>query len=759
MNKKPALVDPRIKPLLEHLGYLSLYPPQEQALSKGLLDGRNLLITTPTASGKTVIALIAAMNILKKGLKVVYLTPLRALTTEKFQDFRIFEELGLFEREIKVRVASSDYSSSGRELAHADVIVLTNEKMDSLIRHRSEWIHKVGLFVADEVHLIGERERGPTLEMMLTKIRKMYSHAQVLALSATVKNSSEIARWLDCELIDSNWRPTRLVEGVYAHGSLLLNDIDKESFKKLSSSVWNPSTAAIDVAMECIEDGGQAMIFGETRKRTISLAQKAAQAVYKKLDTVARKSAANIASEILEKGEDTEITRTLSDLVSKGVGFHHAGLGVLTRNLLEKSFKTGVIKLLTTTPTLAAGVNLPARRVILASVFRYDSEYGGNMPISILEYKQICGRAGRPRYDTFGEAIIIADARVNAEEIYDHYILGTPEPICSQLTNDRSIRIHILSTISTLPGIKKSEIYDLFGSTLLAQSKSKASIMSRLDSAISYLERQSLIKSRNNRYISTEFGKQISLLYIDPSTGVEFRNAVESIENKTRGDKRTAIVGISDSSEHESAFSAHDCHKDSEYSDRDNNDKNNCSHTLGFLHLITNSPDFYPKFALRKKDIEEFCSDIEQHRNERIRPINEYECSRSFWALHKWINESTDKVLSDMIGIEPGDMHRIVEVAEWLTYSLYEVAKIMRRSDLLIEIHRLRLRIKYGVKEELLALIRLKGIGRVRARSLYEAGFTDLSKIANASEAHLSAVSNIGPTIAKTIKEQMQNKN
>jgi helicase len=704
------------------------------------------------------IALIAAMNILKKGLKVVYLTPLRALTTEKFQDFRIFEELGLFEREIKVKVASSDYSSAGRELAQADVIVLTNEKMDSLIRHRSEWIHEVGLFVADEVHLIGERERGPTLEMMLTKIRKMYSQAQVLALSATIENSSEIARWLDCELIDSNWRPTRLVEGVYEHGSLRLNDADKVS-KKLSSSAWNTSTAAIDVAMECIEDGGQAMIFGETRKRTISLAQKAAQVVYKKLDTIARKSAANVALEILEKGEDIAITRILSDLVSKGVGFHHAGLGVLTRNLVEKSFKAGVIKLLTTTPTLAAGVNLPARRVILASVFRYDSEYGGNMPISVLEYKQICGRAGRPSYDTFGEAIIIADARVNAEEIYDHYILGTPEPICSQLTNDRSIRIHVLSTISTLPGIKKSEIYDLFGSTLLAQSKSKASIMSRLDSAISYLERQSLTKSRNNRYISTEFGKQISLLYIDPSTGVEFRNAVESIENKIRGDKRTAIVGISDSSEHESAFSAHDCHKDSEYSDGDSNDKNNCSHTLGFLHLITDSPDFYPKFALRKKDIEEFCSDIEQHRNEQIRPINEYECSRSFWALHKWINESTDKVLSDMIGIEPGDMHRIVEVAEWLTYSLYEVAKIMRRSDLLIEIHRLRLRIKYGVKEELLALIRLKGIGRVRARSLYEAGFTDLSKIANASEAHLSVVSNIGPTIAKTIKEQMQNKN
>lgn len=757
MSKKPRLLDPRIKPLLEHLGYSSLYPPQEQALSKGLLDGRNLLVTTPTASGKTLVALIAAMNILMKGLRVVYLTPLRALTTEKFQDFRILEELKLFDRRIKVKVASSDYSSAGRELAQADVIVLTNEKMDSLIRHRCEWIHEVGLFVADEVHLLGERDRGPTLEMMLTKIRKMYSQAQILALSATIENSNEIASWLGCELIESNWRPTKLVEGVYDHGSFLLNDGKESRSRKITTSAGTHSTAAVDVAVECIENGGQAMIFGETRKRAISLAQKAAPIIYNKLDKLERKSAAKVALQISEKGEDTEITRNLSELVSKGVGFHHAGLGVLARNLVEMSFKTGVIKLLTATPTLAAGVNLPARRVILASVFRYDAEYGGNMPISVLEYKQICGRAGRPSYDTFGEAIIIADVRTNAEEIYNHYILGTPEPICSQLTNDRSVRIHLLSTISTLPGIKKSEIYDLFGSTLLAQNKGKASITFGLDSAIDYLERESCIKSKNNRYISTEFGKQISLLYIDPLTGVQFRNAIESVENKIRGDKKS-FASIGEYDDGEGNDSIHTFHKNRNFYDSNDN-KYNHNHTLGFLHLITESPDFYPKFALRKRDIEEFCSDIEEHRSELIYPINEFECSRSLWALYRWINESTDKILSDKIGVEPGDMHRIVEIADWLAYSLYEVAKLMKRSDLLVEIHRLRLRIKYGVKEELLKLIRLKGIGRVRARSLYGIGFTDLTEIANASEAQLSAVSNIGPTIAKNIKGQLQNKN
>ena len=751
MNKNSALIDPRIKPLLDHLGYSSLYPPQEQALSRGLLDGRNLLVTTPTASGKTLVALIAAINILKKGLKVVYLTPLRALTTEKFQDFRVLEKLNLFDRKIKVKIASSDYSSAGRELAEADVIVLTNEKMDLLIRHRTEWIHDVGLFVADEVHLTGERERGPTLEMMLTKIRKMFSGAQILALSATIANSREIADWLDCDLIESNWRPTRLVEGVYEQGILHLHDGKKSKIRKLSSLGGGiSSTAAIDVALECIEDGGQALIFGETRKRTISLAEKATLAIYKRLDNSARKSAAEVASEISEKGEDTQITKVLSDLVSKGVGFHHAGLGVLTRNIVERSFKAGVIKLLTATPTLAAGVNLPARRVVLASVFRYDSEYGGNMPISVLEYKQICGRAGRPSYDTFGEAIIIADSRVNADEIYDHYILGTPEPIRSQLTNDRSVRIHLLSTISTLPGIKKSEIYDLFGSTLLAQSERKAHMTFRLDSAINYLENEVLIKSKNNRYISTEFGKQISLLYIDPLTGVEFKKAIDSVENKSGGNKKN-IVGRNDLYHFDNDLSV--------YTDNQVGNIYNTKHTLGFLHLISDSPDFYPKFTLRKKDIDEFGADIEPHRNEQIYPLNDYECSRSFWALYKWINESTDRILSDRIGVEPGDMHRLVEVAEWLAYSLYEVAKVMRRSDLLVEIHDLRLRIKYGVMEELLSLVKLKGIGRVRARSLYGAGLTDLSKIASASEAQLSAISNIGTLTAKTIKDQLGNKN
>src|SRR5918994_337337 len=661
-----ALTDSSIRMLLSHLGYSSLYPPQEMALKHGILEGKSVLMTTPTASGKTLIAMMAIYKAPKKNRKAVYLTPLRALASEKYNDMKVLENLN-FGRKIRVMVATGDYDSPGKELAAADVIVLTNEKMDTLFRHNAEWLDDIGLFVSDEVHLIGDRERGATLEMMLTKIRKHYPQSQIVTLSATVANSDEIADWLACELIESDWRPTKLVEGVYEHGIIRMSD--GTTFRVNSSGI----SSAVDLAIDSVDGGGQALIFAETRKRTASLAAKAAEAVYKRLDKAARELAVKTSSEILARGDDSEITKTLAKLVSKGVAFHHAGLAPSSREIVESSFRKGVIKLLTATPTLAAGVNLPARRVVIASILRYDSEYGRNLPISVLEYKQLCGRAGRPQYDTSGEAIIVSEFGANAEELYDHYVLGSPEPLRSQLSNDNAIRFHLLSNIATVPGMKKPEIHDLFSRTLFARQYRSATVEFKVESALEYLEQAAATK-----------------------------------------------------------------------------------HALGFLHVITDSPDFYPKLSLRKTDYDHLSILIQRRGNELLYPISEYDCSRSFWALCWWIEETTEKVLSDKIGVEPGDMPRIVEMANWLAYSLYEVAKVLRRGDLMPELYNLRTRIRYGVKEELLPLVVLEGIGRVKARALYNAGFTDVAKIAKASQAKLASVPKIGPTVADKLKLQLK---
>ena len=172
--------------------------------------------------------------------------------------------------------------------------------------------------------------------------------------------------------------------------------------------------------------------------------------------------------------------------------------------------------------------------------------------------------------------------------------------------------------------------------------------------------------------------------------------------------------------------------------------------------MITTSADFYPKLSLRKKDFEELSSLIHQHGHELFYQISEYDCSRSLLALYEWIEETSDRMISDNVGVEPGDMHRMVEIGGWLAYSLYEVAKLLKREDLLIEIHHLRTRIKYGVKEELIPIVALEGIGRVRARALYDAGLTDQRKILQVSNSKLSAISKIGPTVAAKLKEQLK---
>ncbi len=753
-----SLKDENLQKILLEIGYDSLYPIQEQAISNGLLRGENLLITSPTASGKTLIAIMAALKKMEKKEKVIYMTPLRSLASEKYHDFLALNSINFINNNNKnlatvaknidfeknslaknkkgeegkqknfiVKLAMGNYDSPGNDLLNADIVILTNEKLDALIRNDSELLSNVGLFVIDEIHLMGDKDRGPTLEMMITKIKKFYQEAQILALSATVSNSKDIAEWLNCKLIENNWRPTELFEGVYDSGIIRMNNNTKIKI----NNYYNFQSIPVSVAIDSLESGGQAIIFAETRKRAASLAAKSVQGVFRLLDKDQKEKANKSALQLSKISDDTDITKNLIEMVSKGVGFHHAGLSQPIREIIEDSFKKGIIKLLVATPTLAAGVNLPARRVVLSSILRYDYDIGTNIPISILDYKQFCGRAGRPQYDTFGEAIIIPESGMNSEELYDHYILGTPEPINSKLFNEKALRFHILSTISTIPGMKKSELYDLFLNTLFAQNYRKSTIVFKIDVALESLEKWNLIKSKNERYIATDFGKKTSILYIDPLTAIEFKNELDTLNEINTNELLKAITR----------------HTQNEY--------NNL--IIKFLHVISECSDFYPKLGLRKKDMDYFYSFVNKYMDEDLLfDLNEYNCSRSFLGLYEWINEGSERNLSDRLGIEPGDMHRIVESADWLLYTLNEFAKLFKRDDVLETLADLRIRTKYGVKQELLPLIKLEGVGRIRARALYNAGFIDIKTLKSIPESTIASISKIGPSIAKKIKKQLR---
>ena len=690
---------------LKSEGFGKLYPPQADSVKSGLLDGTSILVSAPTASGKTLIAMLAILSYLfKNNGKIIYLSPLRALAAEKFTEFKKLEKITLGKK-IKVGISTGDFENIEKNLEKSNILILTNEKMDSIIRHGVEWVEEIGLVISDEVHLIGDETRGPTLEMILTQLKQLDTKPQIVGLSATITNSDEIANWLDCKLIKNDWRPVPLSEGVSDGGEVTMNDGKTFEFER--SLRGTP----IDLGVQSVMQGGQSLVFAETRTRSKSLATKAADVISKMLEKNELKELEKTSKKILSQNEHTEIVKTLAILVKKGVAFHHAGLNQNCRETIEKEFRKGTIKLLSSTPTLAAGVNLPARRVVISSVNRYNGKIGRNMPISVLEYKQLCGRAGRPQYDDFGESIIVGTG--NTEDLIEHYIDGEPESIISKITDDKSLRTHVLSVVVTHPGIKKEEILNFFLETLGGLQSRKTTLKFAIDISLRFLSSEYLLIKKGERYAATEFGKKTSMLYIDPLTATHFRNAVEHVSKDRK-------------------------------------------HTFGFLHLISNCEEFFPKFSLRNKDYESVSLMIENNSSELLEPISEYDCSRSLLALQAWITESSELSLSDSLSIESGDMHRMAEMANWLSYCLREISKHVERADLLEELDDLRRRIVYGIQEELLDLVRVKGIGRVRARILYKHKIKNLDDLSKISTSKLAEIDKIGPTIADNIKSELR---
>lgn len=195
-------------------GVTELRPAQVKAVDAGLLDGNSLLVCTPTASGKTLIAELAAVSaILNHKGKVVYIVPLKALASEKFSDFK--KRYGSF---LKVALSIGDFDSSDPYLADYDLIICTAEKLDSIIRHHAPWVRMVAVVVIDEIHLLNDPGRGPTLEILITMLRQLLPKSQLIGLSATIGNPEELADWLDAGLVIDTWRPVRLHQGVYRDG-------------------------------------------------------------------------------------------------------------------------------------------------------------------------------------------------------------------------------------------------------------------------------------------------------------------------------------------------------------------------------------------------------------------------------------------------------------------------------------------------------------------------------------------------------------
>lgn len=708
-----------VKAVLARAGYDTLYPPQEDAIGAGVLEGKNLLLASPTASGKTLVAeLVILKSILENGGKALYLTPLRALSSEKYEDFRKYTTIEKAPgRRIRVALTSGDYDSSDLHLANFDIIISTNEKADSILRHRSSWIADVSVVVADEIHLLTEADRGPTLEVVLTRLLKVNPNIQIVALSATIKNATEIGEWLKATPITTEWRPVPLREGVYYDGQIQFKD---------GSSRFIPRTdtnAVFDTALDVVREGGQVLIFAETRRTAVDIGRKASALLRRHLPRSDRRGLEILAQRILATGERTRLGENLAEQILNGAAFHHAGLTAGHRRIVEEVFKSGRLKILSATPTLAAGVNLPARTVVISSYERYEPGYG-RYPISVLEYKQFCGRAGRPKYDKFGEAILIARTEDEQDYLMKNYALAEPERIWSKLGAEKVLRPHVLSTIATRFATSDEGLIRFFAKTFYAFQYDPKMIRSKLGDILAFLNKEQMIEYEGQELKATRFGRRVSELYIDPVSAVVLRDGLY-----TRAKQVTEV---------------------------------------SFLHLISRTPDIAPKLYPRRGEDEMLELFTREHQDEYMCEIPEYygdtngvtyeeflseiKCAR---VLYEWINETSEDGILEVHKVEPGDILRMVDTAKWLLHATRELAELFGHKDLMKPTYELQIRIAKGVKAELVPLVELEGVGRARARALYNAGYRSLGELKHVSVTDLMNVPLIGPSLAKKIKEQV----
>lgn len=706
-----------VKKLLTGEGVSELFPPQEEAIKAGALEGQNLVLASPTASGKTLIAeLCMTKHILERGGKTLYLTPLRALASEKYSEFTKYSKLINNGQKIRIALSTGDYDSSDQRLSRYDIIITTNEKADSLLRHRSGWISDITLVVADEIHLLSDSSRGPTLEVTLTKLRETLPNAQYLALSATVKNAEEVAEWLNAKSITTEWRPVKLIEGVYLKGSVLFNDGTEIKIKR--DRHQNPS---INLAMHVVQHGGQALVFANTRRRSVTFAKRASAALKNGLTKNDKRLLKSIQEKILETGERTRLGEILADVVINGSAFHHAGLSSGHRKIVEDSFRQGTLKIISATPTLAAGVNLPSRMVVISSYERYEAGYG-RYPISVLEYKQMAGRAGRPKYDNLGESVLISKTEDERDYLLESYIHAKPERLWSKLALERTLRAHVLATLASGFAQTEEGVYDFFEKTFHAHQYGSRSIGEMVTKVLRFLLKEKMIEYKEKYLRATTFGSRISELYVDPLSAVNIRD------------------GLAKGTEH--------------FTD------------LSFLHLLSHTPDISPKFYPRSSEFDYLSSYVDQHSDEfmiSIEDINEWDFDyevllgelKCALVLEAWINEMSEEKILESFNVQPGDLHRLVETGKWLIYTMYELSHLFGYKEYIPKILELQKRIQPGVTSELLPLVGLRGIGRVRGRMLFNAGYKTIGDLKRASLNDLIIVPSIGSRVARSVKEQV----
>lgn len=488
-------------------------PAQKAVIESGYLDDdENYIISIPTASGKTVLGVLAALKTVLNGGKAVYAAPLLSIQNEKVKEFKNFEKHG-----IKV----------GRHPSSSDLSVMVFESFDTLTRFSWDTLRDVDTLIVDEFHMIGEYSRGPTLESAITRAKIINPNIRIIALSATLQNIDEIEEWLESKTVTHDYRPVPLNKEV----------LDCEMFE-----LKNKNDVIVKIIEKSIEDNSQALSFVSTRRFTESLSTYVAKKINKKLTKEQKEKFKEVADKLLEvpkkKGSlPTTTCLKLAESAEKGVVFHHAGLFNEQKEIIEDEFRAGNILMIAATPSLMYGVNLPSKSVVIRDYTRWTSNGPANIPV--FDYEQMSGRAGRPQYDSEGNSYLIAKTMDEAYDLKERYVEGEVEPTTSKLVDNKDAIVkQIIAQIAS--GLSKNidELSDFFEKTLYGyQMKNNPSMAAfasdsikwEIEAALEFLLQNGIVRATPEGLKTTDFGNLISKSNYSVETAVKIKEYVSDI--------------------------------------------------------------------------------------------------------------------------------------------------------------------------------------------------------------------------------------
>lgn len=472
-----------------------------------LLRGDNVLIIAPTSSGKTFIGEVLAVHAASTLHRAIYLLPFKALAEEKYIEFsETYRDLG-----ISIVVSSGDHSEYDTDIRRGDfgLAIIVYEKLAQLLVQSPGIISDCHLMVIDEVQMIRERARGPLLEMLLTRIKRLQPSPQIICLSATVSDSGGLDSWLGAKVIEVTNRPVPLWECVLEEpGTVTVHNVaDKQTETRdlgLHVPVSDKETM-LDALIKGLTPEQQMLVFRTQVDATERTASKLAQLLPVRLVS------GDVRERIMSL-EDSPLRSFLERNIERRIAYHNAGLSVEERRLVEALFQEGVLQVIVATATLAAGVNLPADIVVVADHRRYDFGQRTMLAIDVAEYKNCAGRAGRLGKRTAGTSVLLTEVAGQTKILENAYIYGDLPRLESAIPMQADLAQHVLGVIAEQLADTKSDVTALFRDsfaffTYYQPNGYETQLVEAIGSAIEQLLALGLVEEQDERLKVTSLGR------------------------------------------------------------------------------------------------------------------------------------------------------------------------------------------------------------------------------------------------------------